>query len=641
MFFPRVAGLFGSALFLISSTAGHAGATEIKVDPFVEKQRGFLRDVATAADGNGLLVSDAVAPAESYVQLSDEEILADNPDLARFFEMIEDDEKYAKWEKEEMPQILLEIKASRNSGRTKQKKWARKAMVKSEIEACWVRSYWKKAAYWAWCSRWKKVWFASICIGHSCHSGDNLVWPLCHRGCKGWSDDGFKCYKKCASQSTTPSACGHMMCSADAGACVGAIANMVVSIASMLASVFPAGKVAVLAKQMAKAASKAAMKALLKQFAKSIAKRLLRKTKRKVKKFMKAEIKGLKKSLREEAVESILQEAAEAFAIERAKKEVGYQVPSIEDIARACDPIGVMDVIDAFNLNSCDDTEIENFPTCSDSTTYFHSASQIETMIQAEDNCCFGYYTPWRRYVRHYGYRYVTYCRSGSHVLLTTPQDGEAQDAVDPWVDDDPGDEGVDPDSLVDVLYDDPPMSGEDRMFCELCVIHDTCEDNQVEGANLTAFDECTARQCCSAPEGFVGFHGVEERQFFTGEDEVLAEDVVSPEDSDPGHFTVSRGRISVAHGYGSIFMEPPPEHAEEPAGLGIDCAACEMFGMCAAPGPGWDLCSEKGCCDGFEDPNEDNWIPPPLPDDNSTDTATGTEIVDQPDQEDGPPGRN
>ena len=98
-----------------------------------------------------------------------------------------------------------------------------------------------------------------------------------------------------------------------------------------------------------------------------------------------AQVKGYFKSLRDEAVESILQEAAEAFAIERAKKEVGYQVPSIEEIARACDPIGVMDVIDAFNLNSCDDTVIENFPTCSDSTTYFHSSTQIETMIQAED----------------------------------------------------------------------------------------------------------------------------------------------------------------------------------------------------------------------------------------------------------------
>ena len=102
--------------------------------------------MATPADGNGILVSDAVTPVESYVQLSDEEILADNPDLARFFEMIEDDEKYAKWEKEEMPLVLAEIKASANSGRTRQKKWARKAMVKSEIEACWVRSYWKKAA---------------------------------------------------------------------------------------------------------------------------------------------------------------------------------------------------------------------------------------------------------------------------------------------------------------------------------------------------------------------------------------------------------------------------------------------------------------------------------------------------------------
>lgn len=41
---------------------------------------------------------------------------------------------------------LLEIQANANAGRAKQKTWARKAMVKSEIEACWVRSYWKQAA---------------------------------------------------------------------------------------------------------------------------------------------------------------------------------------------------------------------------------------------------------------------------------------------------------------------------------------------------------------------------------------------------------------------------------------------------------------------------------------------------------------
>ena len=60
---------------------------------------------------------------------------------------------------------------------------------------------------------------------------------------------------------------------------------------------------------------------------------------------VKSEIKGMLRALKDEAVEAILQEAAEAFAIERAKKEVGYQVPSIEEIARACDPIGKLDCI--------------------------------------------------------------------------------------------------------------------------------------------------------------------------------------------------------------------------------------------------------------------------------------------------------
>ena len=79
-------------------------------------------------------MSDATAPVESYVQLSDEEILANNPGLAQFFEMIEVSrillhavlvivwckdvnicfsiplprtrKKYAKWEKEEVPQLV-------------------------------------------------------------------------------------------------------------------------------------------------------------------------------------------------------------------------------------------------------------------------------------------------------------------------------------------------------------------------------------------------------------------------------------------------------------------------------------------------------------------------------------------------------
>ncbi len=43
----------------------------------------------------------------------------------------------------------------------------------------------------------------------------------------------------------------------------------------------------------------------------------------------KAKIKGAVQGLRDQAVEAILKEATEVFAIERAKKEVGYEVPSI------------------------------------------------------------------------------------------------------------------------------------------------------------------------------------------------------------------------------------------------------------------------------------------------------------------------
>ena len=85
---------------------------------------------------------------------------------------VQDDEKYAKWEKEEMPGIvsaillfvvlcafsrrelvfnvchflslqLLEIEATKNRGSKKTKKWARKATAASEITTCNRVNYWK------------------------------------------------------------------------------------------------------------------------------------------------------------------------------------------------------------------------------------------------------------------------------------------------------------------------------------------------------------------------------------------------------------------------------------------------------------------------------------------------------------------
>ena len=80
---------------------------------------------------------------------------------------------------------------------------------------------------------------------------------------------------------------------------------------------------------------------------------------------------------------------------------------------------------------------------------------------------------------------WVAVCNEGrSHsISLKSSQDADTEDP--------------DSDSIVDVLYDNLPMTGEDLVFCQLCAIHDSCEDNQIVGANLTLFEECTARQCC------------------------------------------------------------------------------------------------------------------------------------------------
>jgi len=197
MMFFRSA-LFGAALFCSLTGGGGVAAAGASV------QDGFLRDVTSIAEESGLMASDA--NVEVAVQLSDEEILANNPLLARFFETIEDEEKYAVWKEKRMPQLLLQIEASSRKSNKKQKKWARKAMVKSEIEACYPQNYWKQAAYDG-CRRWEWYWFIPVCKDYSCYAGDNMIWPLCHHGCNGWKDDGTRCFKPCAGQSTTPTQC--------------------------------------------------------------------------------------------------------------------------------------------------------------------------------------------------------------------------------------------------------------------------------------------------------------------------------------------------------------------------------------------------------------------------------------------------
>jgi hypothetical protein len=157
-------------------------------------------------------------------------------------------------------------------------------------------------------------------------------------------------------------------------------------------------------------------------------------------------------------------------------------------------------------------------------------------------------------------------------------------------------------------------MTGEDLVFCELCVIHETCADNTIEGADLTLFDQCTAKNCCSPPEGYdpSDYTPVEGE----GEDGTSSKDLTPP----------SYNSQSLGGAYVSQNEEAP----------GLSCHACDTFGMCNSPN-GYAVCAEKGCCKGFVDPDEPDWIPEPLPDDNVTE-ATAGEITDSGATDNNPP---
>jgi hypothetical protein len=50
---------------------------------------------------------------------------------------------------------------------------------------------------------------------------------------------------------------------------------------------------------------------------------------------MKAEVRGQIQQLRDQAVDAILEEAAEAFAIERQAEELKHEFPNIKKVVRA------------------------------------------------------------------------------------------------------------------------------------------------------------------------------------------------------------------------------------------------------------------------------------------------------------------
>lgn len=292
----------------------------------------------------------------------------------------------------------------------------------------------------------------------------------------------------------TPYSCSHLQCATDWQSCAVSALQMAFSIVDMLSSICPASKLKTLATKVAKAASTAARKAVIKQFARAIAVRLMRKAKRKAKKFMKSHVKNGVRYLRESVVDAILQEAAEAFAIERARKERELQIPSFEDVARALDPIGVAGVVDAFSLDSCNSAEIETFPGCYEGWAYENSFYSV--YLWTEDNCCGEVYdSGWHStYKVHFMHCYAA--ASEEYDLSDVSEFNTNTTDIDEFDDDDfYSNPNI---TFVDAIdADNLNVTKEVLFLCNTCARHTACLDNEIETANLTFYNACEAAGCC------------------------------------------------------------------------------------------------------------------------------------------------
>jgi len=433
-------------------------------------------------------------------------------ELADFFEMIEDEEKYAKWEKEQMPKTLELIELARKtSNRGKKiKSWARKAIAKSEITSCWKKKTYKGVCVSVFakpCRRYGYFFWQRVCVSWGCDRNERDILGCCHKDCNGDYDDGTHCVRNCGTNTVTPHSCSAYQCAVDGPACAGSIFNMIFSIVDMLSNLCPATKLAGLATKLAKRGlTLAAKKALVKEFAVSIAKELFKKAKSRAKRLMKQQVNGAITYMKESMVDAILQEAAEAFAIERVRTDPQFSGLSIEDVARELDVIGVSGVIDAFNLQSCEAAELETFPSCYVGQGYQGDYWGIYNW--ANENCCgdvsdWGWHSEWKvhfMYCHEPGLDelYAAYMSSSE-----SPDESSPWESPDKMIDDDifSGDDGFysDPENtFVDHFIYNMTLSQDMLFLCTECAKHEACDAGDQFGLDSAFYDSCHASGCCS-----------------------------------------------------------------------------------------------------------------------------------------------
>lgn len=234
---------------------------------------------------------------------------------------------------------------------TKKKKlnnWVKKMIVAMEGASCDRHRYWQA----------QKFVGVGGMFGASCPAGK---WRhrglICYEDCKsGYKQEGMECVRNCNYGPHRTECTGY--CTADSGKCAEVIATKTFAVFSMVMNFVPGGSTLRAAKTAYKAyktGSKTALgaaKTVMKKYLRTQGKVLRKAAKKNLKTFVKAEIKKqIKSTINDSDFDEIIDESIDSLQLQQMQSQ-GMEADMVE-LAKAMDPTGLSDVIDAFAGREC------------------------------------------------------------------------------------------------------------------------------------------------------------------------------------------------------------------------------------------------------------------------------------------------
>lgn len=259
---------------------------------------------------------------------------------------------------EQLEDSLIEVGAAKMKNK-KQKKWVAKALSKLEGSVC------KRPDNYFPDSRLVlDAWFTEKCYSNEYRSRSFIPgMAVCTDYCRDHEkSSGDACEHNCGRDGLEHINTGcWTYCAADNGACADRLARIALAFMDVLSNFYPPAKGIAAIKKAATTGSKLALRVAIKKAAKQVAKKLLKKAKKNLKKYMK----NKKKELKEEMQDAILEGGIEMVVEARMSKDSSLDErikKEAEEMAKAVDPTGIADLVDAIEADSCDSKVIEAMP---------------------------------------------------------------------------------------------------------------------------------------------------------------------------------------------------------------------------------------------------------------------------------------